>query len=129
MQQPFPLRMMGYSAIHAGNLIRARTLITESLKGNHVQGHIPGQLSCLIALGACELEEGNAAKAVTLATLVGSRLQAESYSLMEPDSIALNDLLTTGKEKLGKKPFEQAVVNGRALDMAELVAQELPPSA
>jgi predicted ATPase len=129
MQQPFPLRMMGYSAIHAGNLIRARTLIAESLKGNHMQGHIPGQLSCLIALGACELEEGNVPKAVKLASLVGSRLQTESFSLMEPDRIALNRLLTTGKEKLGKKIFEQAVAEGRALGMADIVSQELPPSA
>jgi predicted ATPase len=127
MQQAFPLRMLGYSAIHAGNMIRARALITESLKGNHVQGHIPGQLSCLIALGTCELAEGNAVKAVTLATLVGSRLQTESYSLMEPDAIALNRLVTTGKEKLGKKGFEQALVNGRALGLEDQVAQELLP--
>ena len=128
IQQPFPLRMMGYSAIHAGNMIRARTLITESLKGNRVQGHILGQLSCLIALGTCELAEGNAAKAVALATLVGSRLQAESYSLMEPDAVALNRLLSTGKEKLSKKLFEQALVKGRALGLEDLAAQELPPA-
>ena len=94
-----------------------------------MQGHIPGQLSCLIALGACELEEGNVPKAVKLASLVGSRLQTESFSLMEPDRIALNRLLTTGKEKLGKKIFEQAVAEVRALGMADLVARELPASA
>ncbi len=40
VQQPFPLRMLGYAAVQAGNRIRARSLIIESLKGNRAQGHI-----------------------------------------------------------------------------------------
>jgi len=126
VQQPFPLRMMGYSAIHAGNRIRARSLIIESLKGNHAQGHIPGQLACLIALATFEIAEGNTVKAVTFAGLVENYLQAESQSLMEPDTMALDRLLTIGKEKLGKKIFEQTLTQGRSLQMEDIVAQELP---
>lgn len=33
-QQPFPLRLMGYAAVHAGNLVRAQVLMRESLIGN-----------------------------------------------------------------------------------------------
>jgi predicted ATPase/transcriptional regulator with XRE-family HTH domain len=129
IEQPFPLRMMGYSSIHTGNIVRARALIIESLRGNRGQGHIPGQLACLIALGTCALEEGNAVRAVTLATLVESHLQAESYSLMEPDAVALNHLLTVGKEKLGRETFEQTLVQTRSLHMDDIVAQELPSAA
>jgi predicted ATPase len=126
VQQPFPLRMLGYSAIQAGNRVRARSLIIESLRGNRAQGHIPGQLACLIALGTFEIAEGNAVKAVTFAGLVENYLQSESQSLMEPDAVALNRLLVIGKEKLGKKIFEQTHTQGRSLRLEDVVAQELP---
>jgi predicted ATPase/transcriptional regulator with XRE-family HTH domain len=126
VQQPFPLRMMGYSAIHARNLIRARTLILESLKGNREQGHPLGQLACLIALAACEMADENVTKAVTLAGCVENHMQAEAESLLEPDALALELLLVQGKEKLGKKTFEQTLKQGGALGMEDLVAQELP---
>jgi predicted ATPase/DNA-binding XRE family transcriptional regulator len=126
VQQPFPLRMLGYAAVQAGNRVRARSLIIESLKGNRAQGHVSGQLACLVALGTFEIAEGNAVKAVTLAGLVENYLQAESQSLMEPDAVALDRLLSLGKEELGKKIFEQARTQGRSLRMEYIVAQELP---
>jgi len=125
VQQPFPLRMMGYSAIHARNIIRARTLIGESLKGNRGQGHVPGQLACLIALGTCEMVQENVIKAVTLAGLVESYRQTEAESLLEPDAAALTDLLVKGKKKLGKKIFEETLEQGRSLRLEDVVAQEL----
>ncbi|HEX6035916.1 MAG TPA: hypothetical protein VFY83_15875, partial [Anaerolineales bacterium] len=126
VQQPFPLRMMGYSAIHARNMIRARTLILESLKGNRGQGHVLGQLACLIALATCEMMEENVTKAVTLAGFAETHKQTEAESLLEPDAMALSHLLVRGKEKLGKRNFEQALKQGRSLRMEAIVAQELP---
>jgi hypothetical protein len=128
VQQPFPLRMMGYSAIHAGNVIRARTLIMESLKGNRDLGHISGQLACLVALGTCESVEGNVQKALTLAALVDHYLHAEAHVLMEPDRVALKHLLTTGSEKLSRELFEQALRHGQFLRIEDVVAQELSSS-
>lgn len=125
VQQSFPLRMMGYSAIHAGNVVRARSLIIESLKGNHALGHVPGELACLIALGRCELAEGNVIKAVTFAGLAENYLQTESQTLMEPDTMALDALLVIGKEKLGKKLFDQTLTQGEVSRMEDLIALEL----
>jgi tetratricopeptide (TPR) repeat protein len=125
VQQPFPLRMMGYSAIHAGNLIRARSLILASLRGNRAQGHIPGQLACLIALGVCELAEGNVIKAVTFAGLAETYLQTEAQMLLEPDTMALDHLLVIGKENLGKELFDHALTQGEASRMEDLIALEL----
>ena len=125
VQQPFPLRMMGYSAIHAGNVVRAHSLIIESLKGNRAQGHIPGQLACLIALGGCELAEGNAIKAVTFAGLAENYLQTQSQTFMEPDMMALDHLLILGKEKLGKKLFDQTLTQGESSRMEDMIAREL----
>lgn len=126
IQQPFPLRMMGYSAIHAGNLVRARALITESLRGNRDQGHISGQLACLVALGTCESVEGNMQRAIGLATLVDNYLGAESQTLMEPDTAALSHLFRTGNEKLSKKLLEQALTYGRTLRLEDVISEELP---
>ena len=125
VQQLFPLRMMGYSAIHAGNVVRARSLIIESLKGNRTQGHISGQLACLIALGTCDMQEGNVDKAVKFAGLAQNYLHVGSQSLMEPDAVALEHLLRTGKEKFSKKLFEKSITQGQALRMEDVIAQEL----
>lgn len=126
VQQPFPLRMMGYSAIHAGNLIRARALITESLRGNRDLGHIVGQLACLVGLGTCEIVEGNIQKAITLATVVDHYLHTESQVLMEPDTLALNHILTTANKELSQEILEQTLSNGRTLQLEDVIAQELP---
>jgi non-specific serine/threonine protein kinase len=126
VQQPFPLRMMGYSAIQAGNAVRARSLIIESLKGNRALGHRPGQLACLIALGRCELSEGNVIKAVTFAGLAQNYLRTEPQTLMEPDTMALDFLLNLGKEKLGKELFDQTLTSGESSRMDDVIAQELP---
>jgi predicted ATPase len=126
VQQSFPLRMMGYSAIQAGNVVRARSLIIESLKRNRALGHSMGQLACLIALGGCELAEGNVIKAVTFAGLAKNYLQTGSQTLMEPDTLALDRLLEIGKEKLGKKLFDQTLTRGEASRLEDLIALELP---
>lgn len=125
VQQPFPLRMMGYSAIKAGNIVRARNLIRDSLKRNRGQNHLPGQLACLVAIGACELAQGNLEKAATYATLVENRLNAESISLLEPDAIALSNLITTGKNKLGGKSFKQIVEKSKSMRAEDMIESEL----
>ncbi|HEX9385059.1 MAG TPA: tetratricopeptide repeat protein [Anaerolineales bacterium] len=129
VQQPFPLRMMGYAAIQAGNAVRARSLMLESLRGNRFLEHIPGQLACLIGLGRCELAEGNVIKAVTFAGLAADYLRTESQTLMEPDTMALDHLLHIGKEKLGKELFDQTLTQGESSRMEDLIAQELPSGA
>jgi len=45
---------------------------------------------------------------------------------MEPDTVALDQLLALGKEKLGKKIFEQTLTQGQSLQMEDIIAQELP---
>ncbi len=125
-QQPFPLRMMGYSAINAGNIIRARALIQESLKGNRGLDHLSGQLACLVAMGTCELAQDNVEKAITYAALVEDRIQSESISLMEPDTVALDKLINTGKNKLGDKSFKQIIEKSKNMRVEELIASDFP---
>jgi len=116
---------MGYSAIKAGNLVRARNLIHDSLSRNRGQDHLPGQLACLVAIGACELAQENLEKAILYAALVENRLNAESLSLLEPDAIALANLLATGKNKLGAKSFKQIVEKSKGTRAEDMIASEL----
>ncbi|HEU0294674.1 MAG TPA: tetratricopeptide repeat protein [Anaerolineales bacterium] len=125
MHQPFPLRLMGYSAIQVGNIARARTLIVESLRGSYEQDHLPGQLSCLVAIGICELAQGNAEKAVTYAMLVKNRLDVESISLLEPDTVAFNKFLAAGKRELDAKSYKQIVEKSKTLHVGDVIASEL----
>jgi len=126
IQRPLPLRMMGYSAIHAGNMVRARALIRESLKGNHAQNDLPGQLACLIAMGLCDLAQNNTERAMTYGVLAEKRIAADSISLLEPDTIALRNLLNAGKDKLDEKSFNQIVERSRKMQVEEMIASELP---
>ena len=118
--------MMGYSAINIGNLVRARALILESLQGNRALDHIPGQLACLVAIATYELIKENLEKATTYAAFVENRINTEAISLIEPDKVALDKLLTTAKDKLGNKSFKQLVEKSKSLRLEELIASELP---
>jgi tetratricopeptide (TPR) repeat protein len=121
IQQPFPLRMMGYAAIHADNLLRARILIQESLRGNAVLGDMPGKLACLVAFAECQLAEKESGDAVTLCALVGSQLEVNRLKLLEPDALALERTLKGARRKLGKADYEKVYKEGRSLDVDETI--------
>jgi len=118
-QQPFPLRMMGYAAIHAGNLARARILIQESLRGNRGLRDIPGQLACVVATARCALAEKDSKKAVSFCALIESRIHADGVKLMEPDVKALEEALAQGKKKLSKAAYESAYKEGQAMNLED----------
>jgi predicted ATPase len=106
-QQPFPLRMMAYSALYAGDVERARTLCIESLKGNHALGHKTGVLACLLTLADIELAQADLTDSAELYAFVKRQLQAEESTLLESDEFALNRVgikLTSslGRSKLAK---------------------------
>ena len=121
VQQPFPLRMMGYAAIHAGNLVRARVLIQESLRGNRSLEDIPGQLACVVAFARCYFEEKDYKRAVSLCALIETLMNRDSVRLLEPDLKALQEVLMQGKKKLGKSNYEAAYSEGKSLALDEQI--------
>ena len=116
-QQPFPLRMMGYAAIQAGNLVRARILIQESLRGNRALEDIVGQLACLVAAAKCALAEKDIKKAVSLCALIESRIRMDGVQLMEPDVKAMQDVFMQAKRKLGDDDYEDAYQSGQSIKL------------
>src|SRR6266498_1200282 len=121
VQQPFPLRIMGYAAIHAGNFVRARVLIQESLRGNRSLEDIPGQLACVVAFARCFLAEKEFQRAVSLCTLIEILLNRDNIHLLEPDQKAMQEVLTEGKKKLGKSAYESACAEGKSLSLDEQI--------
>ncbi len=119
VEQPFPLRTMGYAAIHAGNLVRARVLIQESLKGNRALEDIPGQLACVVAVARCCFAERDVKQAVSLCALIETRMNTDNVKLLEPDVKALQEVLTQGKQKLSKSAYETAYAAGKALQLED----------
>ena len=101
-QQPFPLRMLAYSALYAGDIERARTLCLESLKGNQALEHKAGVLACLLTLANIELTRGNVEGSAELFSFVKSQLQGEESRLLESDEFALKRLETKLTNELGK---------------------------
>ena len=109
-QQPFPLRMMAYSALHKGDLEQARALCIESLKGNRELGHTTGVIACLVTMADIELANDNPVVAARLYTLIESHLQINSLTLIEPDAKSL-DYLKSAIQKLSKK---KSIIDARA---------------
>ena len=124
-QQPFPLRMMGYAAIHAANPVRARILIQESLRSNRVLGDIPGQLACIVATAKCALAEKDTKKAVSLCALIETRINKDGVNLLEPDVKALQDVLPQGKKKLGKAAYESVYKEGASAKLDDEIMKLL----
>ena len=116
-QTPYPLRMMGYSAIHAGNLVRARVLVRESLIGNYGIADILGQLACLVGLAYCDLAEQDHKSAIRLCALAETQREQRAFDFLEPDAIVSDDIRKQCKKKLGKAAYEAAYLEGLALKL------------
>jgi tetratricopeptide (TPR) repeat protein len=121
VQQPFPLRMMGYAAIHAGNFVRARVLIQESLKGNRNMEDIAGQCACVVAFARCYFEGKEFKKAISLCALIEMLMNRDNIQLLEPDLKALQEVLTQGKKKVTKSVFESAYAERKSLSLDEQI--------
>jgi len=116
-QSPYPLRMMGYSAIHAGNLVRARVLMRESLIGNYAIADTPGQLACLIGMAHCDLADKDLKSAVMLCALAETQRAKNNFTFLEPDEITSAAILKQAKKKLGKAVYEAAYQAGQSLKL------------
>jgi predicted ATPase len=125
IQQPFPLRMMGYAAIHARNLVRARILIQESLRSNRVLQDISGQLACVVATAKCCLAEKDVKRAVSLCALIETRMNTDKVKLLEPDVKVLQEVLLQGKKKLGEAAYKTTYAAGTALQIEDEIMKLL----
>lgn len=125
VQQPFPLRMMGYAAIHAGNLVRARILIQESLKSNRALEDVSGQLACIVAMANCFIVEDDVKKSVLLCALIESQINKDAVKLLEPDAKALQYVLGKGKQKLGKAAYESTCEEGQSMKLDDEIMKLL----
>ena len=118
-QQPFPLRIMGYAAVHAGNLVRARVLLRESLIGNTNLQNLEGQLACLVGMAQCSLAEKDAQEAVMLCALAHRYRQEKNLKFHEPDEVTFEAVLKQSKKKLGKARYELSYKQGESLKMED----------
>jgi predicted ATPase len=122
-QQPFSLRLMGYAAIQAGNLVRARVLMCESLIGNINLQNWREQLACLVGLAQCSLAEKDTQEAVRLCTLARRQMRVKGLKLHELDVLALEAVLKQCKKKLGKSRYELLRKQGEALKLDTILQQ------
>lgn len=118
---PFVMRMMGYAAIHAGNFVRARVLIQESLRGNRSLEDVSGQLASVAATARCSFAEKDIKKAVALGALIETHITTDGVKLLEPDSKALQEVLVQGRKKLGKSAYEAAYAEGTTLSLDDQI--------
>jgi predicted ATPase len=122
-QQPFPLRIMGYAAVQAGNLVRARVLMRESLIGNASLQNLGGQLACLVGMAQCSLAEKDVQEAVMLCALAHNYRQEKNLKLHETDELAFESVLKQCKKKLGKARYESSYKQGQSLKLEDTLLQ------
>ncbi|MEP6896087.1 MAG: tetratricopeptide repeat protein, partial [Chloroflexota bacterium] len=112
-QSPYPLRMMSYSAAHAGNVVRARVLVRESLIGNYAIADTLGQLACLVGMANCDLAEKDFKSAVMLCAMAETQREKNNSTFLEPDAITVEMILKQSKKKLGKAAYAAAYQEGQ----------------
>lgn len=122
-QTPYPLRMMGYSAVHAGNVVRARALVSESLKGNYAIADKLGQLACLVGMAYCDVADKDFNTAVMLCALAENHRKENGIEYLEPDALALDSILKQCKKKLGKAVYESTYQQGQSLKLEMMLLQ------
>jgi predicted ATPase/transcriptional regulator with XRE-family HTH domain len=122
-QQPWPLRIMSYAAIHAGNLVRARVLMRESLISHTRLQNLKGQLGCLVGMAQCSLLEKNIQEATLLCALVHRYREEKNLKLHEPDEVVLEQVLQQCKKKLGKAKYESLYKQGETLELDDITLQ------
>jgi len=118
-QQPFPMRLMGYAAVHAGNLVRARVLMRESLIGNTDLQDLGGQLACLVGMAQCSLAENAVQEAVMLCMLARRYMDEAKLKFHKPDEVAFKAILKQCKNKLGKAGYESSCKQGETLRLED----------
>lgn len=117
-QQPFPLRLLAYAELHAGDPVRARELCLNSLRGNYKMGkaHEIGVVACLITLAEIELKEGNTRYAAQLLSFIQAQQSARAFTFQEPDANALERLL------VGLKGRQESVRSNQiSLDLSQIL--------
>lgn len=119
--QSLPLRMMGYAAVHAGNLVHARALVLESLAACFSQQDIAGQLAGLICLANCSMVDKDHEEALTLCTLVEEQSQGRGIQILEPEKTVLDALFIQCKKKLSKAEYKEALQRGQVLNLEDTV--------
>jgi tetratricopeptide (TPR) repeat protein len=122
-QSPYPLRMMGYSAVQAGNVVRARVLMQESLNGNYAIADTLGQLACLVGMASCDLAEKDHKSAVRLCALAETQREKNNFTFLEPDAIMVETILKQAKKKLGKAAYEAAYQEGQSAKLENILMQ------
>ncbi len=117
--------MMAYSAIHEGDLERARALCIESLKSNRELGHTTGVIACLVTMADIELADDNPVGTARLCALIESQLQINSLTLMEPDVKSLEYLKSAIQKQSKKKSIMDAQTEGGKMTLEEAFAEYL----
>jgi len=120
-QQPFPMRIMGYAAIHEGNLIRARVLMRESLIGNMNLQNERGQLACLIGFAQYSLIENDGQEAVRLCALAESVRRHKNFTFQDPDQAAFEAVVSQSKKRLGKTKYESLYQQSTKLNLEDVI--------
>lgn len=110
-QQPFPERLVAYSALHINETANARLLCIDSIKRNRALGddHTVGVYGGLVLLAEIELEEGNIQEAARLFNFVRLQMKKRSIAFQEPDARALDRLQSALKKKKRTEAAQESV--------------------
>ncbi len=128
----YPLRRLGYIALHQGNLAKAVGLFKESLTLNREVGHQTGVVACLAAMAATCVVSTKHIPAVRLYGAVGALLAAQKSLLLSSDRGQHDHYLAVARGQLDPATLEAAWSEGSALSMDQAITyawsavEELP---
>lgn len=126
----YPLRRLGYAALHRQEIAKAEGAFRESLNLNRDLGHQLGMTACVAALAATIAARGAPLRAIELYGAVDSLLHAMNSRMFHPDEIEYSQNLATIRLEVDETTFNSAWATGadstleqaidRALDLTDL---------
>jgi non-specific serine/threonine protein kinase len=123
-----PLRNLGHTCLHLGDIGRAHALFTESLAAYQVQQHPRGMAECLIGFAATAVVRGSPAAGVRLLAAAIAINAQHAKSSWAATRMEYEHYLALARAQLTEAEFqaEQAAGRGLSLEQAIAYAQHLP---
>jgi tetratricopeptide (TPR) repeat protein len=118
----YPLRRLGYIALHQGNAVRANELFRESLALNQEVGHQTGVIACLAALATTHVARGMNTPAAQLFGAVSTLLSTRKFILLSFDQIEYDHYLSTVRAQLDSTAFDAAWEAGHTMTLQQAIA-------
>jgi non-specific serine/threonine protein kinase len=118
----YPLRRLGYLALHQDDLPKARRYFQESLELNHEVGDVPGMTACVASAAALAVSMDQPNTAARLCGVVENQWKTHGVNALYADQAEFARLHSRLRDGLDEQTFTTAFSEGWDMSLEQAVA-------